>query len=269
MHTLQQGNYMNGLGSYSAECKEYTEEEVFAWNFKLWVSGFFSIGLQWTHMDVGPLSKFTLTWSVMKKWGLPMWIFFIGVVVFGVALVRDDIKGLIDCGEVHRYLIWIALVCGLILLNTIRLKGKRALHIHHYFLALLGLSIIGVQTELMTFVHGMAFGIFIEGGNRWGYDPIWEKKKKKHPWWWPFILPPSMPFPLKAKHPSDQQRLLQNDQQLGAHYCDYYRRIVLDHYSRIVKPSEMRNHKSSERLLWIAISDHQKEVRTQNEKAIK
>ena len=32
----------------------------------------------------------------------------------------------------------------------------------------------------MTFLHGVSNGVMIEGGARWGYDPIWEKKNEDH-----------------------------------------------------------------------------------------
>lgn len=51
-------------------------------------------------------------------------------------------------------------------------KGK-VLHIHHYFLAICVMSFISLQTRFMTVMHGFFHGMFIEGGARWGYDPIW------------------------------------------------------------------------------------------------
>ena len=34
----------------------------------------------------------------------------------------------------------------------------------------------GYQHPVITILHGWANGVMIEGGARWGYDPIWEKK---------------------------------------------------------------------------------------------
>ena len=35
------------------------------------------------------------------------------------------------------------------------------------------------QTVLLTIVHGIFNGITIEGGSRWGYDPVWEKNTEE------------------------------------------------------------------------------------------
>ena len=39
------------------------------------------------------------------------------------------------------------------------------------------LTFICYQSELLTVMHGFAMGVFIEGGARWGFDPIWTEKK--------------------------------------------------------------------------------------------
>lgn len=38
-----------------ATCHDYTPEEVFNWNFYLWVTSFILLGLQFTHADIGPM----------------------------------------------------------------------------------------------------------------------------------------------------------------------------------------------------------------------
>ena len=48
--------------------------------------GFFFLGLQFTHMDVGPLQRFTLVPSVMKTWGWFLWSFFIVNVILVVKI---------------------------------------------------------------------------------------------------------------------------------------------------------------------------------------
>ena len=54
---------MKSLGAQDEPvCKTYTQDEIYAWNQHLWVMGFFLLGLQFTHADIGPLQHFTLTW---------------------------------------------------------------------------------------------------------------------------------------------------------------------------------------------------------------
>jgi len=54
-------------------CETYTQEEIYKWNQGLWVMGFFLLGLQFTHTDIGPLQKFTLTWKCISQMGLLGW----------------------------------------------------------------------------------------------------------------------------------------------------------------------------------------------------
>lgn len=91
-HTLQDAEYMKSLDSVGAECHEYTDDEVYQWNFYLWCSGFFLLGLQFTHGDVGPLRYFTFTWSTMKLWGPGMWGFFVVVIALLGAVIIVDLK---------------------------------------------------------------------------------------------------------------------------------------------------------------------------------
>lgn len=54
-------------------CETYTQEEIYKWNQGLWVMGFFLLGLQFTHTDIGPLQKFTLTWKCISQMGPLGW----------------------------------------------------------------------------------------------------------------------------------------------------------------------------------------------------
>lgn len=137
--------------------------------------GFFLLGLQWTHLDVGPLQHFTLTWASIQNWGL----FLKGVAVLLVGLIGSllylDFEGLKRSHVVHRYLIWLVILVGFMVFNTKRLSPGRALHVHHYVVAFMLLSVIGYQNEILTIAHGFCMGMFIEGGCRYGFDPIWTK----------------------------------------------------------------------------------------------
>ena len=83
--------------------------------------GFFFLGLQFTHMDVGPLQRFTLVPSVMKTWGWFLWSFFIVNVILVVKILLDVIKGYRESGCVVEYLIFIAAILGYAYWNTKRL----------------------------------------------------------------------------------------------------------------------------------------------------
>ena len=124
-------------------------------------------------MDIPCISSFSLDWSDMKTWGKYLWALLAVVVVLIGSIIYICFEGFRRSHVVYRYLIWIVILVGGIVWNTKRLKGIRALHIHHYVLAFIFLSLIGYQSELLTIVHGFCMGMFIEGGCRWGYDPIW------------------------------------------------------------------------------------------------
>lgn len=44
---------------------------------------------------------------------------------------------------------------------------------HHYFLFFIFLTLVSFQNPMLTIVHGFFNGGFIEGGARWGFDPVW------------------------------------------------------------------------------------------------
>lgn len=50
------------------------------------------------------------------------------------------------------------------------------LHFHHYTWAMCMILFLGIQRPFMSFLCGWINGVMIEGGSRWGYDPIWIRK---------------------------------------------------------------------------------------------
>lgn len=89
-----------------ADCHEYTDDEIFNWNFYYWTTGFILFGIQFTHIDIGPMQHFTLTWASIKTWGPFLWSVAISLaLVFGFALhdIFTEMR-LADCFT--RYLIW-------------------------------------------------------------------------------------------------------------------------------------------------------------------
>ena len=151
--------------------------------------GFFLVGLQYTHLaEIGPLQTFTLTLDSVKTWTVTQWLLFIGQLVVVALILYADSAKLTECGVAYYYLLWAGTIFGFFVWHSERLirdKKKReyyTIHVHYPCLALCFMSLLGYQSELLTFVHGVAMGLFIEGGCRQGFSPIWVKKK--HPWWW-------------------------------------------------------------------------------------
>ena len=77
---------------------------------------------------------------------------------------------------------------GLILISTILfftvptyiLRKTHELHVHHTNIGMFFALMLGYQNVLVSILHGIANGVMIEGGARWGYDPIWERKGVDH-----------------------------------------------------------------------------------------
>ena len=126
-------------------------------------------------MDVGPLQRFTLVPSVMKTWGWFLWSFFIVNVILVVKILLDVIKGYKESGCALEYLIFTAAILGYAYWNTKRLGPQGyQLHIHHYVVGVFMLAIICYQSPFISAIYGFFNGMAIEGGCRWGFDPIWE-----------------------------------------------------------------------------------------------
>lgn len=175
LYTLQEANYMGAMSSTSNDvmCHEYTNDEIYHFNY-FWVVGFLFLGLQFTHADIDCISNFSLSWHSMLtytpfEWGL----FFLMLGTCG-GILYEDFGGLYSCGVLLRYIIFFAVLIGAIVLKT---KAEKPygleLHIHHYFLALVMLFLLGYQSWFISLCHGAGCGVMIEGANRWGFDPMW------------------------------------------------------------------------------------------------
>ena len=180
MHTLGDSKYFSdfqeSLSNRNGECHTYTDTEIFRYNYFYWCAGFFLLGLQYTHEDFGPFTRFTLVWSVMKTWGWFLWLYFCCWLVLIGYSFYTAFKGYSESGVKGWYIIWIVVVVGYMYWNTKRLAPEDYhVHIHHYVISCLVMTILCYQTPFLTFVHGFFNGMAIEGGARYGFDAIWLK----------------------------------------------------------------------------------------------
>ena len=109
------------MGPTSPECHEYTDEEIFHYNFFVWTLAFFLLGLQYTHEDFGPFKRFVLVPAVMKTWGWFLWCYFILWVLFIGFTCYHVFIGYRGAGIFSWYIVWTAFVIGFIYFNTKRL----------------------------------------------------------------------------------------------------------------------------------------------------
>lgn len=153
-------------------CHTYTPMEIFKFNYFVWTLGFF-FGLQWTHADVGPLQKITLEWDIIKTWGKGLWILFLSLVAIILGIVFVVFRVYYEIGYLKWYALYAIWGIGFIYIKTRCEKGKKKLHIHHYFWSAIIVTFLCYQSVFITFVAGFFNGVNLEGGANWGYDPIW------------------------------------------------------------------------------------------------
>lgn len=112
----------------------------------------------------------------MKNWPPVLWAVFFALIGFLGSFVTILIRLYSEIGILKYYLAW-----GVALGGFFYYKSKNATdtHIHHYVLAMIVLSFTCYQSQFISLVHGVFNGIMIEGGSRWGYDPIWTYGPKK------------------------------------------------------------------------------------------
>ena len=119
--TIQQASYMKGFEApHGASCYEYSDEEVYDWNFYLWNISFFLFGLQFTHLDVGPLSHYSINLKSIKNWGVAGWTFTAVIVALALSIFYFDIKGLLLSDCLWRYILWLVVLVGFFVWNTCR-----------------------------------------------------------------------------------------------------------------------------------------------------
>ena len=109
----------------------------------------------------------------MQQWGKVCWSVFIFVIAFIVFLLSLLYEGFVAVGILKYYAIWLVVVIALFAANTYRLSGEAAFHLHHYTLAMILQVLLSQQSMVITIIQGFFAGVMVEGGSRWGYDPIW------------------------------------------------------------------------------------------------
>ena len=104
-------------------CHTYSSEEVFNYNFHLWATIFVVFGINFSHMDVGPMQHFTLDPKVMKTWGPGLWTIFATLLVTVGCLLHNTYKVLKQSNCLVAYLIAGAVVVGGMWLYTKRVSS--------------------------------------------------------------------------------------------------------------------------------------------------
>ena len=116
------------------------------------------------------MKEFVLDWKVMKKWPATLWAIFVGLVIFFGYMILELFFIYSEFGLMASF---IMLIIGIAFYFWYRGRDAIDVHIHHYVVGFLAVLIIQYQSEFFTFVSAIFTGVMIEGGSRWGYDPIW------------------------------------------------------------------------------------------------
>ena len=105
----------------------------------------------------------------MKTWPTVLWVVFFGMIALIVGIVSVLAKKYYEYYLVATYIGWVGAVGLWFYWKKI---GATDVHIHHYCVTAFLVSVIGYQSAFLTFVQAVCSGIMVEGGSRWGYDPI-------------------------------------------------------------------------------------------------
>lgn len=165
--------YESAFGSHVVPaCRDIDDNHVFNFNYYVWTL-FYFVGLQFTHLDNGILSQFTLDWEVMKNWPPILWaVFFLLIGFVGFTFYYlFELYATVGIAFYYQILL-VALIGGLVLYGYMN-KGKYEFHFHHYCVGMFMLIMCCYQNMYMAAVYAIFNGVLIDGGARWGYDPIW------------------------------------------------------------------------------------------------
>jgi hypothetical protein len=149
---------------------------VFLYNLFAWCPAYFA-GLQFTHLDKGPMQKFSMNPEFMKQWPVSLWILLIGLVLLLLGIFTYMLIVYYMCGFLWWYIIFFVVIALGFILPTVILRKSHHIHVHHYTIGMVLISLIGYQSIPAALIHGFCNGMMIEGGCRWGYDPIWIRHK--------------------------------------------------------------------------------------------
>ncbi|CDW87216.1 UNKNOWN [Stylonychia lemnae] len=171
--TIEKMNYTRPYSILDKpDCYIYSDDEVFDYNYHIWTFAFL-LGLQFTHLQVGFMKNFSLSWDIMKTWPLILWLVFFSFIGFMIYIFTYLFYLYAQINLLYNYVGCIGIIVGGIWLRGKQLGPKAVLHIHHYFIGIVSCMLICYQNTFFTVLHALFSGVMIEGGCRWGFVGIW------------------------------------------------------------------------------------------------
>lgn len=113
----------------------------------------------------------------MRKWGTFLWVVFITLICLFLGAFGYVVYLWINVDRAWLLFTFFGFEVLLFLGVTIALRKSHFLHMHHYTIAMCLIPFVSLQDGFLTFIGAYCNGVMIEGGSRWGYDPIWIRKK--------------------------------------------------------------------------------------------
>jgi len=122
-----------------------------------------------------PFDQLGLTCEKIKRLNWFGWILFISLIsgITFLLIYHCYFYAIVSFLKLLYYVVLLLLIGGFIIIKTF-LSPDKHLHIHHYFLMMIILPFLGLHINLDLVLFGVLSGIMIEGGCRWGLDPVWE-----------------------------------------------------------------------------------------------
>ena len=117
-----------------------------------------------------------MTPEAIKNQGCLLRVLFVVMICAAVGLIGLLAYLYYVAGVIWLYAGFLCLVVLFFTVPTLCLRKTHELHIHHTNIGMILATLLGYQSIPVTILHGIANGIMIEGGARWGYDAIWEKR---------------------------------------------------------------------------------------------
>ncbi len=108
-----------------------------------------------------------LTWTpIVYFFALMLILLICGVLGYAIAVYVLN-------GLILWYIGWFIMIIAFFVLVTLCLRKTHHLHMHHYTIGMIMIVMFGYQSVAAAVIQGYCCGMMIEGGSRWGYDPIW------------------------------------------------------------------------------------------------
>ena len=153
----------------------YSDLDCFLYNQLLWTPAYL-LGLQFTHLDHGEMKGFRMTYEEISKQTRFLRVLFILMIAFTISVLVFLTYLYLSAGIEWFYASVLVLTILFFTIPTYLLRETHDLHVHHTNIGMWAAIMLGYQHPVITVLHGLTNGVMIEGGARWGYDPIWEKK---------------------------------------------------------------------------------------------